>query len=285
MLKIDAHQHFWNIETLHYPWLSSELGILYRTYEPTDLEPHITACQVQGTVVVQAAHDLRETAWLIELAQQTPWIMGVVGWVGLTADDLEAQLSGFLPSGMLCGVRHQVHDELDPEWALQANVVRGLKVLAQHGLPYDLLVRPPHLKHLPRLFEHVPDMRWIVDHCAKPEIAAGTLEPWLSDMRAVAHYPNVYCKVSGLITEADHATWTTTDIRPYVEAVLELFGPSRLLWGSDWPVCLLGGSYERVHSLVNELIAELTPTEQAAIWGGTARSVYNLGGTDGAIEQ
>src|SRR5262249_4025470 len=158
--------------------------------------------------------------------------------------DLEAQIERAMVNGPLCGVRHQVHDEADPQWLLRAEVVRGLRVLARIGLPYDLLVRPVHLPVLPRLFAIVPDMPWIVDHIAKPEIAHGRMQPWLNDLQRVAAHPNVYCKLSGMITEARH-DWTVADIRPYFERVLELFSPARLMFGSDWPVCLLAGSYQQ----------------------------------------
>ena len=285
MPKIDAHQHFWNPGKLSYPWLSPDLEVLYRPFEPADLAPHLATCGVDGTVVVQATHDENETVWLLELARATPWIKGVVGWADLAAPDLQAKLDTFTAGGLLCGVRHQVHDEPDPHWLLQPAVIRGLNTLAHQGLAYDLLLRPVHLPILPRLFEAVPGMRWVVDHLAKPEIKHGRIEPWLTDMRAAARYSNVHCKVSGMITEADPTGWKTDDLRPYFEHVLELFGPSRLLWGSDWPVCLQVGSYERVHDLVHELIEPLTSEEQAMILGGTAAQVYQLtGGEDVTVE-
>ena len=276
MLKIDAHQHFWNPGTLHYPWLAPDLAVLYRPFVPADLVPHVTAHGVDGTIVVQATHDEAETTWLLELATTTPWIAGVVGWVDLASDDLAEKLGRFIARGPLCGVRHQVHDEPDPHWLLRPEVIRGLQTLARRGLVYDLLLRPMHLPILPRLFEAVPGMRWVIDHLAKPEIKSGRVEPWLSGMREAARYPNVFCKISGMITEADHTRWTADDIRPYFEHVLELFGPSRLMWGSDWPVCLLAGGYERVHDLAQDLIVRLPRVEQAMIWGATARAVYQL---------
>ncbi len=276
MLKIDAHQHFWNPGTLHYPWLTPDLSVLYRPFGPADLAPHLAARGVDGTIVVQATHNEAETAWLLDLAGATPWIAGVVGWVDLTADDLDEKIDRFVARGPLRGIRHQVHDEPDPHWLLRPEVNRGLQTLARRGLVYDLLLRPVHLPILPRLFEAVPGMRWVLDHLAKPEIKSGRVEPWLAGMREVARYPNVTCKVSGMITEADHTRWTVDDIRPYFGHVLDLFGPSRLMWGSDWPVCLLAGSYEQVHDLVHDLTALLSREEQALIWGGTARTVYQL---------
>ncbi len=274
-MKIDAHQHFWDLGRLRYPWLSPDLTVLYRDFRPPDLAPHLAACRVDGTVFVQATHAVEETRWVFELAREAPFIKGVVGWLDLTAPDLADQVDALRADGPLVGVRHQVHDEPDDEWLLRAEVVQGLRTLAAKGLPYDLLVRPPHLPHLPRLFEAVPHMTWVVDHIAKPRITAGEVEPWRSDLRRVAEYPNVVCKVSGMITE-DRPAWTADQIRPYFDAVLDMFGPSRLMFGSDWPVCLLRGSYEQVHDLVAQFVAGLSDDEQAAVWGGTAERVYKL---------
>lgn len=275
MLKIDAHQHFWDLGRLHYPWLSPSLTTLYRDFRPADLAPHLAACGVDGTVFVQATHAVEETRWVFGLAREAGFIKGVVAWLDLTAPDLGDQVDQLRAEGPLVGVRHQVHDEPDEAWLLRPDVMAGLRTLAAKGLPYDLLVRPPHLPHLPRLFETVPNMTWVVDHLAKPLIARGEMEPWQSDLRRVAEYPNVVCKVSGMITEA-RPDWTPGDIRPYFDAVLEMFGPSRLMFGSDWPVCLLRGSYEQVHGLVAQFVAGLSENEQAAVWGGTAARIYNL---------
>lgn len=275
MLKIDAHQHFWDLGKLHYPWMSPSQTILYRNYSPSDLAPHLAACRIDGTIFVQATHAVAEIRWVFELARQADFIQGIVGWVDLTAPDLGDLVDTLRAEGPLVGVRHQVHDEQDNEWIVRPDVVRGLRTLAAKGIPYDLLVRPPHLPVLPRLFDAVPNMVWIVDHIAKPYIAQGEMEPWRTDMRRVAAYPNVVCKLSGMITEAQ-PDWTASDIHPYMEAVLEMFGPSRLLFGSDWPVCLLQGSYEQAHDLVAGFISTLSADEQAAIWGGTAQKVYRL---------
>lgn len=275
MLKIDAHQHFWHLTKFNYPWLSPSLSVLYRNYEPADLAPLLEACGVSGTVIVQATHDTAETRWFLSLAQQASFIKGVVGWVDLTAPDLAEQVAELQTLGPLCGIRHQVHDEVDQAWLVRPAVLQGLQTLARLGIAYDLLVRPPHLPVLPRLFDAVPNMVWIIDHIAKPSIAQGITQPWLDDMRRVAAYPNVVCKVSGMITEG-RPDWTTADFKPYVEPVLEMFGADRLMFGSDWPVCLLAGSYTQVHDLVAAYTQTLSVTEQAAIWGGTAQKVYQL---------
>jgi L-fuconolactonase len=285
MLTIDSHQHFWNLQRLRYPWLSPDLAPLYRNFEPPDLAPQLQACGVSATIVVQATHDRAETDWLLELARATPFIKGVVAWLDLGAPDLDEQLDACTAQGPLCGVRHQVHDEPDPEWLLRPEIVRGLQTLARRQIAYDLLVRPTHLPLLPRLFDLVPDGRWVIDHLAKPPIARGVLEPWARDLGRVAQHPQVCCKLSGMITEAEHARWTIDDLRPYVERAIELFGPERLLFGSDWPVCLLAGGYERVHAALAALIGGLSPHEQAAIWGGAARRIYQLEITDATTAQ
>lgn len=275
MLKLDAHQHFWDLQQLSYPWMAPDLAVLYRNYAPSDLAPALAETGMGGTVVVQATHDVRETEWLLGLAREADFIRGVVGWVDLTAPDLGDQVARLRTLGPLVGIRHQVHDEQDNEWIVREPVLRGLKTLAARGMPYDLLVQPPHLPVLPRLLDAVPGMTWIVDHLAKPYIARGEVQPWRDDLARVAQYPNVVCKVSGMITEA-RPDWQVDDFRPYFDAVLEMFGPTRLMFGSDWPVCLLVGSYHQVHDLVAELIAPLSADEQTVIWSGTARRTYHI---------
>ena len=276
MLKLDAHQHFWDLQRFNYPWLTPAASVLYRNFGPAELKPELEAGGVQGTIAVQATHSQAETEWLLSLAQSHSFIKGVVGWLDLTVPNTEGKLEELLSKGPLRGLRHQVHDEPDPRWLLQAEVIASLKVVARRGLTYDLLVRPPQLEYLPPLFEAVPEGRWVIDHIAKPEIKNHKSEPWLSGMKRVAAYPNVYCKVSGMLTEADLSHWTVEDVRPYFEQVLELFGPPRLLFGSDWPVCLLAGRYSQVNDVVKELVSSLTTSEQAEIWAGTAARIYRL---------
>jgi L-fuconolactonase len=277
MQKIDAHQHFWNLQKFSYPWLKPELGVLYRNFEPADLAPELAANGIDRTIVVQIIVSPAETEWLLSLAQANSFIKGVVGGLDLAAYNLDEQLDRLLASGPLCGLRLQLQGEPDQEWTLPGKVARGLRLLADKGLACDLLLRSHHLKSLPALFEAVPEGRWVIDHLAKPPIKSGQMEPWLSDLRQASYYPNVYCKVSGLLTETDPSKNALDQIRPYFEHALELFGPSRLLFGSDWPVCLRATSYSEVHSLMENLIGALTPEAQAAIWAETALSVYKLG--------
>jgi L-fuconolactonase len=276
MLKIDAHQHFWQLERVNYPWLTPALAPIYRNFEPPDLAPELAACGVAGTVIVQATHSIIETEWHLELSNTIDFVKGVVGWLDLSAPDITDQIARLQTQGRLCGIRHQVHDESAFDWLLQPPIIAGLKKVAESGLAYDLLVRPSHLKYLPPLVEQIPSARWVIDHIAKPDIKTGQFADWAADMAVLAQYPTVYCKVSGMITEADHANWSNEAIKPYFEKVLELFGAHRLMYGSDYPVCLLAGSYRRVHDLVAALLAPLSAGEQAAIWGLTAQGFYKL---------
>ena len=234
---------------------------------------------MDATVVVQARHDLAETRELLATAAVTPFIAGVVGWVDLTADDVAGTIDALRagPGGdRLVGIRHQVHDEPDAAWLVRRDVRRGLAAVEAAGLAYDLLVRPREFPAARAVVEDLPDLQFVVDHLAKPPLRGGETEPWAAGLRSFGARPNVWCKLSGLVTEADWATWTVGDLAPFVEAALSAFGPDRLLFGSDWPVCLLAASYQDVIGAARELTASLGPSERAAVFGGTARSVYRL---------
>lgn len=277
-MRIDAHQHFWDIEKFEYPWLKPSNKILYRNYLPEDLAPLLPENFVVGTMAVQATSSKAETEWLLELTHQHNFIKGVVGWVDLMAPDVADHLDQLIERGPLCAIRHQVHDEQDNDWLLRPAVIRGLKAVAERGLAYDLLLRPVHLKVLPELFESVPDMTWVINHIAKPQIREGKHEGWSEGIKKIASLKNakVYCKVSGMITEADHSNWVIDDIRPYFSEVLEAFTPARLMMGSDWPVCLMAGEYGEVCNLVAELVDSLSETEQEQIWSRNAVEVYRF---------
>ncbi len=275
-MRIDSHQHFWDLKKFTYPWMSPDLGVLYQDYRPEDLASLLAANGVEGAIVVQATHSEAEAEWLLSLAARAPFIKGVVGWVDLTSPDLASKLDRLKTLGPLVGIRHQVHDEPENEWLLRPEVVKGLRTLVERDLPYDLLLRPPHLPVLPALFKAVPEATWIIDHLAKPEIKTAKMEPWFGGMQKAAAYSNVFCKVSGMITEADPENWKFEDIQIYFEKVLSLFGPSRLLFGSDWPVCLLAGQYSQVCELVEKLVEPLSPSEKEMIWSSTARRVYKI---------
>jgi L-fuconolactonase len=278
---VDAHHHFWDPARADYPWLTDDLASIRRTFGPGDLAPHLAARGVSRTVLVQSRSGVDETREFLVLAEATPFVAGVVGWADLTdrrvADTIARLQSG--PGGRrLVGIRHQVQDEPDPDWLGRADVRAAIATVGAAGLVYDLLVRPEQLPAAVAIVRALPDVRFVVDHIGKPPIASGMLEPWASAIRPLGEPANVWCKVSGMVTEADWAGWTTADLRPYVDHVVDVFGPDRLLFGSDWPLCLLAGSYERVYDAASETLERLSADERAAVFGGNATDVYRLGG-------
>ncbi len=276
---VDAHHHFWDPGTAAYPWLTDELAVIRRPFGPDDLAPELAASDVAATVLVQTRSTQEETADFLALAAATPFIRGVVGWVDLTdpavADAIAALRAG--PGGdRLVGIRHQAHDEPDAAWLLRDDVVRGIRAVGAAGLTYDLLVRPRELPAALQLARRLPDVRFVIDHLAKPPIASGTLEPWSSGIGAFAELEHVACKVSGLVTEADWSSWTSADLQPFADHAIEVFGPDRLVFGSDWPVCLLAATYADVVDTARTVLAGLTDTERAAVIGANALRIYGL---------
>jgi L-fucono-1,5-lactonase len=276
---VDAHQHFWDPARADYPWLTDELVTIRRAFTPADLAPLLATSGVDSTVLVQTRSSLSETREFLAMAASTPFIGGVVGWVDLTDPGVADVLTGLregIGGDRLVGIRHQVHDEPDPAWLLREDVSRGLRAVADAGLAYDLLVRPRELPAAWRTAQAAPDMRFVIDHLAKPPIRGGVTEPWADLIRPFGGLENVWCKVSGMVTEADWRSWQPSDLVPYVDHVLEVFGPRRLLFGSDWPVCLLAASYERVLETTRATLHGLTAMDAAAVFGETAAEVYRL---------
>jgi L-fuconolactonase len=272
---VDAHQHYWDLVRFSYPWMSPELGILLQDYLPSDLKPILERNGVRRTVVVQALSSPAETDWLLELAAQSDFIAGVVGWADLTAPGLGQTLDRLMLNPRFRGLRHQVQDEPDDAWMLRDDVQRGLGELARRNLPYDLLLHPRHLPLVPQVAERQPELRMVIDHLAKPLIAQGRLEPWATDLRRAALCPKVYCKLSGMPTEAG-AGWTDANLMPYVRVAVEAFGYERLMFGSDWPVCLLEGGYERVIGALRGALGPLSADDETRIFAGNAREFYGL---------
>lgn len=278
---VDAHHHLWDPSRRDYPWMSGPaLAPIRRPYTVDDLRREAASSNVDRTVLVQTVSDATETEeFLATAAASDGLIAGVVGWVDLTADDVGDRLAR-LRTGSggshLVGIRHQVHDEPDPGWLRRPGVARGLRAVAAAGLVYDLLVLVPQLPSAIAVVERNPDVGFVLDHAAKPPIAAGEREPWASCVAGLARLPNTWCKLSGLVTEARWDGWTVEDIRPYAEHVLEVFGPSRVLFGSDWPVCELAGSYRRVVELVDKLTEGLDADERADVFGGAAVRAYGI---------
>lgn len=280
---VDAHHHFWDPARADYPWLTPDLAAIDRAFGPDDLAALLEASGIGRTVVVQARASLDETRELLATAAGSAFVAGVVGWVDLTDPEVAWRLEGLrgAPGGeRLVGVRHQVHDEPDPEWLLRADVRFGLRAVAEAGLAYDLLVRPRELPAALEVVRALPELRFVIDHLAKPPIREGALEPWASLIRGFGPLENAVCKTSGLVTEADWHDWQTDDFRPYVDHALEVFTPARLMFGSDWPVCLLAASYERVVEAARTLTAALSDAERQLVFGSTASRVYRLDARD-----
>jgi L-fuconolactonase len=276
--RIDTHQHFWRYNPREYAWMGTGKESLRRDQLPADLAPLLQQASVSGTVAVQARQTVEESRWLLELADQNPFIFGVVGWVDLRSPSVDADLENFSRHRKFCGVRHVVEDEPDDWFLLGDDFVRGIGKLARSNLKYDLLLYPRQLPAAVRLVERFHDQPFILDHISKPFIKDRKIEPWASDIRRLAAMPNVACKISGMVTEADWASWKPLDFTPYLDIVLECFGPKRLMVGSDWPVCTLAGDYSSVMKLAGDYISKLSPDEQAAVWSGNARRWYGLSG-------
>lgn len=275
-MRLDAHQHFWTYSAAEYPWIGPGMERLARDYSPADLEAVAGPAGVGGSVAVQARQSLEETRWLLALADLHPAIRGVVGWVDLRGERVAEDLALFAPHERFVGVRHVAQDEPDPRFLLGEAFVEGIRTLRRFGLTYDLLVYPRQLPAAVELAGLVPEQPFVLDHLAKPRIAAGEIAAWRRDVEALARHPNVSCKLSGLVTEAAWGGWRRADFAPYLEIALAAFGPERLMFGSDWPVCLVSGEYADVVGIVEDVVAALAPAEQAHIWGDTARRVYGL---------
>ena len=277
---IDAHHHLWDLDVRDQPWLTGpDLAPLRRSFLAADFADAAGPAGVVGSVVVQTVTDPDETPELLATAEDSPLILGVVGWTDLTAPDAAdrlARLRAGRGGDRLVGIRHQVQGEPDPDWLTRPDVLRGLAAVAAAGLVYDLVVTAGQLSAATRAAAAVPDLRFVLDHLGKPPIASGQLEPWACAVRDLAALPNTVCKLSGMVTEADWHHWTPADLRPYADTVLDAFGPDRVMFGSDWPVCTLAASYDEVVATAGELTAALTEAERRSVFAGTAAGVYGL---------
>jgi L-fuconolactonase len=281
MATVDAHHHFWDTSnpTFDYYWMTDELAVIRGQYGPNDLRPWLNATGIDRTIVVQTIPSLAETEEFLAVAAATDFVAGVVGWVDLTdpaVDETLALLKARPDGRWLVGIRHQAHDEPDAEWLLRSDVQRGLAAVGQADLTFDILVRSRELPAGLAVVRSFPEHRFVIDHIAKPNIKDREIEPWASLMRPLAAYPNVWVKASGMITEADWSGWTPDDLVPYVQRLLEWFGHERLLFGSDWPVCQLAGTYAEVHDGLVYALGELTREQHAGIFGLNAVTAYRL---------
>jgi L-fuconolactonase len=275
-MRIDAHHHFWDYSPAEYGWIDERMERIRRDFGPEDLEAELAAAGIDGVVSVQARQSLAENRALLAHAARHEFIRGVVGWAPLVDPQVGKTLEALKRNPKLKAVRHVLHDEPDDRYMLREDFQRGVGLLKQFGLVYDILIFERHLPQTLQFVDRFPDQVFVLDHIAKPKIAAGELAPWQGLIVELSHRPNVYCKVSGMATEADWNAWTPESLRPYFDTVLSAFGPRRLMFGSDWPVCLVATDYVRWAETVDGWIADLSAAEQERILGGTAVEAYGL---------
>lgn len=282
-MRVDAHQHFWHYTADEYGWIDDSMSALRRDFLPPQSAREMASAGIDACVAVQARQTLDETRWLLALADSHDSIAGVVGWIDLqtSAASVRQQLTTLPPHPKLVGIRHFVQAEPDDRFLLRPQVLQGLAVLVEFHLAFDVLIHARHLGVATECVARCPEQRFVLDHLAKPPVSEREIRAWEHDIRALAEHPNVFAKLSGLVTEADWGTWTADDIRPYLDVAFDAFGWERLMIGSDWPVCLLAGSYGRTMSLVVDYIASRPAHEQEAILGGNARRFWRLNGEDG----
>jgi L-fuconolactonase len=275
--RIDAHHHLWKYSAPEYGWINGEMQALQRDFSPHDLQKEMAAANIAGTVLVQARQTLEETRWLLRLAGEYAFLRGVVGWAPLIDADFPRYLEEFAQYPQLKGLRHVLQDESQEDFMLRDDFNRGISAISGTGLVYDILIYARHLPLAAKFADRHPKQIFVLDHLAKPPIRERRFSPWREHLKDLAARPHVYCKLSGLVTEADWRQWTVDDLRPCFETALECFGPSRLLAGSDWPVCLLASTYCRWWEALGELVSTLSGSEQASILGENATRVYKLG--------
>ena len=276
-LKIDSHHHLWLYNPTEYGWIDEPMRAIRRDFLPAHLETEMCAAGIDGAVTVQARQTLRETEWLLGMAERHARLLAVVGWVPLIDPKLCELLAGLAAHPKLKGVRHILQGEPDPEYMLREDFNAGIRALRQFNLKYDILIFERHLRQTMRFVDRHPEQVFVLDHIAKPRIGAAVVSPWRENIRDLARRPHVYCKLSGMVTEADFETWQEQQLRPYFDVVIEAFGPRRLMFGSDWPVCTVASSYERWVRVVADWTDRLSEDERDWIWGRTATRAYGIG--------
>ena len=275
-MHIDAHQHFWIYNPAEYDWIDDSMSALRRDFLPADLKSELDGSDFQGSVAVQARQTLEETRWLLELAERSPSILGVIGWVDLRSPEIRSQLKVLSQNPKLVGVRHIVQSEPDDRFLLQPEFLRGIATLEEFDLAYDILIYTKHLSIAAEFVERFPRQRFVLDHLAKPPIKTGQINSWAHGIRKLAEFPNVFCKLSGLVTEADWQHWQTEQIVPFLDVAFESFGPDRLMIGSDWPVCLVAASYERAIEVAKTYFQAKSMECREAVLGGNAKRFWRL---------
>jgi L-fuconolactonase len=275
-MKIDSHQHFWSYTSNEYGWISNDMEILQKDYLPDQLKTELSSIGFDGSVAVQARQSLEETQWLLNLAQQNSFIKGVIGWVDLCSPDVEKQLFQFSGNPKLVGIRHVIHDEPDDDFILMKSFLRGISYLKKFGLTYDILIFPRHLSNTIRFVSQFPEQIFILDHIAKPSIKDKKMSPWKEDIEKLARFRNVYCKLSGMVTEANIKDWKQEELIPYLDIVFDAFDINRLIIGSDWPVCKIAGSYKQIMHVVLDYIKTFSDQDKKKILGENAVKAYDL---------
>lgn len=275
-MRIDVHQHFWKFNTTEYSWISDQMKVLKRDFLPDDLLPELHGIGFDGSIAVQARQNTGETRWLLEIAGKNDFVKGVVGWIDLCSDECENQLNEFVKHRKFVGVRHVLQDEPDERFMLRESFIRGISILGKYDIVYELLILPEHLRFAEELVMMFPDQKFVLDHIAKPLIKTGAISPWKEDLYKLAGHPNVYCKLSGMVTEGSWDSWKKEDFLPYLNVVMDAYGPSRLMIGSDWPVCTVSSSYEVTMMLVIDYLSSLNEQESDLILGLNAMRLYKL---------
>lgn len=275
-IRIDAHQHFWIYNPSEYGWIDDSMSALRRNFLPDDLKPELENSDFHGSVTVQVRQTIEETRWLLELAERSPSILGVVGWADLRSPDIRSQLKVLARNPKLVGIRHIVQSEPDDRFLLRPDFLRGISALEEFDLAYDVLIYTKHLPVAAEFVEQFPRQRFVLDHLAKPPIRRGEIDSWAHGIRRLAKFPNLFCKLSGLVTEADWQHWQPAHIAPFLDVAFESFGPDRLMIGSDWPVCLLAAPYARAVNVVKTYLMALKAERQDAVLGGNAQRFWHL---------
>ena len=275
-MRIDSHQHFWNYDPVRDSWITEEMKVLKRKFTPKDLLPLLQRAHIDGTIAVQANQSESENLFLLSLAEKCPAIAGIVGWLDFRAPDAAQRLAYFKQFGKIRGFRHVVQDEPDNRFLLRPDFLRGIGLLRQFGFTYDVLIYPKQLPSAADFVHTFPDQPFVIDHIAKPAMKEREITIWARQLAAFAANPNVYCKISGLITEADWSNWQASDFKPYLDVVFDVFGVNRVMFGSDWPVCLLAGTYERVLQIVEDYVKNRPLEEKDRIFGGNAAKFYGV---------
>ncbi len=276
MVRLDSHQHFWRYNPVKYSWIDDNMSVLKRDYLPAELGKLLQEHQVNGSIAVQADQSEDETLFLLNLSNKFDFIKGVVGWIDLQSPALEERLDYFSTYSKLKGFRHIVQSEPDDSFLLRDTFMKGISQLEKLGYTYDILIYPRQLQSTLLFVKQFPNQKFVVDHIAKPDIKGGRFEQWAESITELSSYPNVFCKVSGMVTEADWKNWTYEDLVPYLKHIFDSFGPERIMFGSDWPVCLLAASYHQVKEIFDTVVSDLPLEQQKLVWGGNAIRFYNL---------